>query len=725
MPAAPPLLRAIAARRLPLAEDIARHSPGIGDDDLTDAVARTIERALVLRLGEERGIIPAGTLAALRVAGGIHERLCAHYEQIAGTIAAPAAPAPPVGDAPLRALLATLIPPHGPCQSPPTPLTILGQVHEAFHDRPIRRVPGQRPTVARGRGRKATGVYYTPDAVVEYLVARTLDDLLAGQSPEATAALTILDPACGAGAFLLGAYRHLLAWYRARALQARRRRDGGALIRSSDGAWHLSLTARRDILLAHIHGVDRDPRAVELTRLTLLLALREGVPGESDALPVPDLARTIRCGDALLGPDFRESPAARGLGEGEIAALNPFDWEAAFPAIGARGGFDAVIGNPPYLSYSGRQAVALPAPVRRYLLDRYAGAGWPAAHAFFITRAARDLARRRVAFVVPDQVGHLAGYAPTRALLARESRLVEVYYWGERVFAGAITPALTFVADRHHDGPATIREPNRPPGVARLADGRPWQDDRHATLLAKIRDGGDSLGALVADPGVHTGNCARALLGPLADAPAGVVPILEGRQVGRYRCAPPAKALRLDYAPGPGDYFAIRPVARYADAPFLIRQTAPYPIVGPRRGAVYFRNSLLALYPPADGRAVEWLVGLLNSSLMRYVYRAAVRESRQRAFPQVKVGALRALPIRRPDLADPRDRALHDAIVATVRALLALHEDHDASPPERERAELRTAAEVLDRRIDREVYELYRLDEGEVGLIEASMHRMG
>ena len=71
----------------------------------------------------------------------------------------------------------------------------------------------------------------------------------------------------------------------------------------------------------------------------------------------------------------------------------------------------------------------------------------------------------------------------------------------------------------------------------------------------------------------------------------------------------------LSYTPADREYFTIRPVERYRSAPFLIRQTAAYPIVGPRLGAVYFRNSLLALYPPPAEREmdVRFLVGLLNS----------------------------------------------------------------------------------------------------------------
>lgn len=171
--------------------------------------------------------------------------------------------------------------------------------------------------------------------------------------------------------------------------------------------------------------------------------------------------------------------------------------------------------------------------------------------------------------------------------------------------------------------------------------------------------------------------------------------------------------------PLPDEYCGIRAPERYEAAPFLIRQTAARPIVGPRRGATYFRNSLLALYPPIDGRAIEYLVGILNSTLMRYVYNIQVQEAGQRAFPQVKIAALRRLPIRRLALPDPHDRAQHGAIAGAVRRLIALHER--AASADRTNEAVGSASEIraLTAQIDRLVYRLYDLRAEEIALIEA------
>ncbi len=135
-------------------------------------------------------------------------------------------------------------------------------------------------------------------------------------TPNEASPLRILDPACGSGSFLIGAYQYLLDWhlqsYVASDPQKYATGKNPALYQSHSGDWKLTLAERKRILLDNIYGVDIDPQAVEVTKLSLLLKVLEGeseqtVSGKQKLLHtrvLPDLDRNIKCGNSLIGPDF-------------------------------------------------------------------------------------------------------------------------------------------------------------------------------------------------------------------------------------------------------------------------------------------------------------------------------------------------------------------------------------------------------------------------------------
>ena len=163
--------------------------------------------------------------------------------------------------------------------------------------------------------RKAGGVYYTPTYIVDYIVRHTVGNWLAGRKISSRSPLTlrVLDPACGSGSFLLGAYQFLLDWHLDQYL---RKPDTWAkgkspVYQAAQGIWKLTIDERKRLLLDHIFGVDIDPQAVEVTKLSLLLKVLEGEDEQSvgqmklfHERALPDLGRNIKCGNSLIGPDF-------------------------------------------------------------------------------------------------------------------------------------------------------------------------------------------------------------------------------------------------------------------------------------------------------------------------------------------------------------------------------------------------------------------------------------
>ena len=168
--------------------------------------------------------------------------------------------------------------------------------------------------------RKEGGVYYTPLYIVDYIVEHTLAKLLQGKTPKEAARIKIVDPACSAGIFLLGAYQNLLDWH-------------------EKHSGKLTLTKRRKILTNNIFGVDIDPLAVEITKYCLSMMCSEGKDFSIG------LDGNVRCGNSLVDTGFYDL----GFSEDVERTVKPFNWRKAFPDAFKQGGFDCVIGNPPYV----------------------------------------------------------------------------------------------------------------------------------------------------------------------------------------------------------------------------------------------------------------------------------------------------------------------------------------------------------------------------------------
>ncbi|MBI3781142.1 MAG: N-6 DNA methylase, partial [candidate division NC10 bacterium] len=211
--------------------------------------------------------------------------------------------------------------------------------------------------------RKAGGVYYTPEFIVDYIVKNTVGRLLQERgkprgSRHKTPPLRILDMACGSGSFHIRAYDELYRHYEA--LKAETIRKKAAILkvaRADQFAFplggeeeevlpRLTIIEKRQMVLDHLFGVDVDPQACEVTRLSLMLKMLEDeygiVPGRA-ALPVLD--HNIQCGNSLISGDVLKLQT---FFKDDWIKTRPFDWEDRFRKIMGEGGFDIIIGNPPY-----------------------------------------------------------------------------------------------------------------------------------------------------------------------------------------------------------------------------------------------------------------------------------------------------------------------------------------------------------------------------------------
>ena len=256
----------------------------------------------------------------------------------------------------------TSIIPIAPTNFPFLPADILGQVYERFLGKVIELTDtGAAKIEEKPEVRKAGGVYYTPTYIVDYIVQNTVGKLLEGKTPDQAAKLRILDPACGSGSFLTGAYQYLLDWhlnyYREHPTSYRNNR------RETPAGMILTTAHKRDILRNNIYGVDLDQNAVEVSKLSLLLKMlenedesaatgRQTIMFAAGGRILPDLSDNIKWGNSLIGSDFYSGKQMDLFDDEQVLKVKPFDWDSkttGFGDIMSNGGFDAVIGNPPYI----------------------------------------------------------------------------------------------------------------------------------------------------------------------------------------------------------------------------------------------------------------------------------------------------------------------------------------------------------------------------------------
>jgi hypothetical protein len=370
--------------------------------------------------------------------------------------------------------------------------------------------------------RKQQGIYYTPLYVVRYLVQHTLGRLLQdGADPHA---LKVLDPACGSGAFLIEAFDVLDRWL------AHTEPDIPASER------------RERILKENLYGVDLDEQAVEVTRLNLVLR------AAYERRKLPMLAN-IRHGNSLIHTD---DVAGAGVG---------FDWSSRFPHLQVTGGFDVVIGNPPYV----RQE-SLTAGFKGYAAERYTTAhGTADLYVYFVERGFELLRQGgRMGYILPNKWLR-AGYgAPLRGFL--QDKIEQIVDFGDLpVFPDATTYPLMMTL---HNGitaaptMTTVRE--LPPKKAAAAlehyfatphavkrerltrNGWSLAPEAAATLIDRLQAAGVPLGEYVDGKiyyGIKTGyNEAFVIEKPIRDAliradarSADLIkPFVKGREVKRY-----------------------------------------------------------------------------------------------------------------------------------------------------------------------------------------------
>ncbi|MFA5833294.1 MAG: N-6 DNA methylase [Bacteroidota bacterium] len=338
-------LQSLDRWRTLLATSISLNNKDLNEDEINFAVQQTIDRIIFLRIAEDRSVEPYGNLKIALEKGDYYQNLFGIFKEaddkynsglfdfkkdkISKNLT--------IDNKVIKTIVNELYYPESPYEFSVLAVEILGSAYEQFLGKVIRITPAHHAKIEeKPEVRKAGGVYYTPQYIVEYIVQNTVGKLVEGKIPEEISTIKIVDPACGSGSFLIGAYQFLLDWhknyYSNNGKPSKSKKES---LLTPEG--NLTTAEKKRILLNNIYGVDIDSNAVEVTKLSLLLKCMEGETQASishqlkmfNERVLPTLDSNIKDGNSLIDLDFY----AGELDFGEERKIKPFSWRRAFPEV--------------------------------------------------------------------------------------------------------------------------------------------------------------------------------------------------------------------------------------------------------------------------------------------------------------------------------------------------------------------------------------------------------
>lgn len=727
-----------------LAKNIALRNETIDIAGLNYSVQMTIDRIVFLRICEERGIEPENQLQEIISRDDVYQELCElfkradtkynsglfHFKNEKEVISRPddLTLSLAIDDKILKDIISNLYYPKSPYAFLYIPSDILGQVYERFLGKVIRLTAGHSAKVEeKPEVRKAGGVYYTPTYIVEYIVKNTVGKLVENKSPKEVASLKIVDPACGSGTFLLGAYQFLLDWHLNWYVEnePEKAEKNKAIVKVGDG-YRLSTAKKKEILLNNIHGVDIDAQAVEVTKLSLLLKVLENASGQLGLgmeRVLPDLGNNIKCGNSLIGYDYFEGQLLPS--EEERIRVNPFNWKREFSETFSHGGFDIVIGNPPWISLSGKFGAEIYPPKQiEYLVQNYHGNTYmPNMYEYFVSQGLNLVKQNGYfSFIVPDRLGFNRQFVELRKRILNESRIVSLVY--KTPFPNVTADTLIFVFQkgkpeesaivRISEYEKTVIDQKQSDLLSRSGYVFGYFDDlKTMSLIDKIES--SNIKPLKDYCDTTSGYGGKSKLITESQISPKQIQTLKGESIGRYALR------RIFFFEFKKENITGRTTDKNklgATPKILLRKTGDKIIATFDETGIFPEQSLYFLFNKKDSVDYKYLLGLLNSKLLTVYYRAKSLTNKN-SIAQVKKVDLDELPIHIVSTAN--EQAQHDKIVLLVEKMLELQKRLAKAKTPQEQESLERQIQETDYSIDSLVYELYGLNEEEIKIVEGSL----
>jgi len=735
-----------------LATSISWNNKELAEDEINFAVQQTIDRIIFLRIAEDRGVEVYGNLKNILRQGEYYQNLFKIFQEaddkynsglfdfkkdsISKNLK--------IENKIIKTIISELYYPESPYEFSVLSVEILGSAYEQFLGKVIRITPAHHAKIEeKPEVRKAGGVYYTPQYIVDYIVKNTVGKLIENKTPKEISKIKIVDPACGSGSFLIGAYQCLLDYHKNYYFENGKHSKGNK-DNPVTPAGNLTTAEKKRILINNIFGVDIDVNAVEVTKLSLLLKCMEGETSASIAHQLsmfhervlPTLDENIKSGNSLISTDYYKSE----LDFGEEKKIKPFNWQKEFQEIFKYGGFDAVIGNPPYVF---TRDVEFGTTVKNYYKTHYLNniaktsksrenqTGKVNLYGIFIVKGVELLNKNgQMGFIIPNTVLRTTVYESVRKYLLDNTSIHKIVDLKAGVFEGvtASTILLFLGLDKEKKEILVIDNVEGSKEIQidstkvtkDLFENNPsysfniFVDKGESSLFNKMKKNSINLSEAV---NVFNG------IATYADKQG----ISETKKNNSYKKLLVGKDIKRYYHEWHGKYVEYVPAklqrARdeniFLASEKLIMQRIGGILVTSYDDEQYYTFNSVNNILSKDGSkySLKFIMALLNSNLFRFYY---VKNFTNNSSLTVNISKtfLDKLPLIKIDFSDNKNTEKYNSILKDVDLILKLNAEILKEKLQTKINQLKGRIDFTEEQINNKIYQLYELTEAEIKIVE-------
>lgn len=592
------------------------------------------------------------------------------------------------------------------------PGDLLGNIYEQYLGT-ILSGTDKRVKLEAGTGkRKKMGIYYTPSYIVDYIVKNTVREYIKDKTIDEILEVKILDPACGSGSFLIHAFQEVCD------VVEEKLKKGEFSKKSQSFGYYLgrvSLAQKATILTNCIYGVDLDEKAVELAQLNLVLKVLEHEGRDIPNKRLPNLLGNIKNGNSLI-----DDP--------RVAGDKAFKWEAQFPEVFRQGGFDVVVGNPPYVNIFN-----IKDPDRSFFQKHYETATNKSdLYAFFVEKIIKELLRKNghLGFIISNTWTSIQSFKNLRKIILENTKVENLVPLEMGTFADATVVPIVITFEKTAD--KEILEENKI--KFSILEGKEFEmikkvpqeyfmKDKDFVISLSINPSGqaifeklgkcsETLGDIAEfSLGIKTANNSKFVLTSGRDS--SYKKVLKGKYIKRYYLEyhnewiwykPEEMMKRKGAGPRKPQYFEV-------PKKIILQEISGDRIIATLDEERYYSlDTTNILYEVREGINMKFILGLLNSDLINFWYGSQFKGI------HVKLNELRKIPIKLPD------KIQEKRIVSLVDEMLVLQKKlHEGNPTGHEKERLEQQIKNVDYEIDQEVYKLYGITKEEQKIIEESL----